>query len=732
MTRRWSLIAAAVLLAAGFLAYFNSFSVPFMFDGTASIRDNPNIRFLWPIWETVSAAPGLTVAGRPVLAVSLALNYQISGLEVWSYHLFNLLFHILSALLLFGIIRRTLQTENLKDRFAKSANWISLAASVLWLVHPLHTNAVTYINQRAESLMGMFYLLTLYCSIRSFSADRNRLWIALACAACALGTGTKEAIATAPLLVLLYDRIFVSNSFKQLLTRHWPLYAALFATWSLLLLSILSGSRTASGLGLGWTPIQYAVTQCYVIAFIYLKLALIPHPLIFDYGSLVPVDPLSSLIPALILLALLAATILALIRRNPLGYLGAWFFLILAPTSSLMPIVSQIAVEYRMYLSLASVIILIVLAAHYILSRLFVPVTVSVTVPGRLRFATGAILCFLVASTLILLTHLRNRDYQSAITIWTDTIEKDPTNPRAHQNRGSTYGEMGRHDEAITDFTKAIEIQPNLPRAHNNRGASYHATRKFKEALKDFQKAIDLGLEDPTVYLNRGKTLLALNQPKQAIEDFNRVIQHNPAIAEAYNQRGMAAGMTGDHARAIRDFNRAIALQSNHAEAHANRGTAYVNLRDFPRALPDLERAIQLNPEDPRPHMSLAATLGHLHRAKEAVPHYREAIRLYPEHALALNNLAFILATHPDPKVRNGEEAVRLAEKACRLTKNRIYKALETLAAAYAEVGRFEEAIEVAEKAKKMAEERLKPADSTRLKVEIDLYKKKIPYRKKQ
>jgi hypothetical protein len=155
-----------VIVAAGLWAYHNSFQGPFIFDDVGNILENPTIRHLWPIWETLSPPQRSGIAGRPVINLSLAVNYACGGTRVGGYHALNLGVHILAGLTLFGIVRRTLLQPRLRERFGPPADGLALITAVLWTIHPLQTESVTYIIQRCESIMGLFYLLTLYCFIR--------------------------------------------------------------------------------------------------------------------------------------------------------------------------------------------------------------------------------------------------------------------------------------------------------------------------------------------------------------------------------------------------------------------------------------------------------------------------------------------------------------------------------------------------------------------------------------
>src|SRR5215467_1893339 len=200
------LIGPLTIAATGILLYLNSLRVPFLLDDF-NISDNLDIRHIWPPWDALFAAPNVN---RPLFGLSLAINYAISGLDVWSYHVFNVIVHVLAALTLFGIVRRSLRTRILAERFAEHSTALAFAVAMIWLVHPLQTESVTYISQRCESLMGLFYLLTLYCFIRSTSSNRSRLWLGAAIITCTAGMLSKQVIVTAPLVVLIFDVLFLS------------------------------------------------------------------------------------------------------------------------------------------------------------------------------------------------------------------------------------------------------------------------------------------------------------------------------------------------------------------------------------------------------------------------------------------------------------------------------------------------------------------------------------------
>ncbi|MCY2927260.1 MAG: hypothetical protein NT031_17870 [Planctomycetota bacterium] len=334
---RWVLGA---MLLAGLAAYYNSFSGAFVFDDLPSIVENASIRDLGQLRTVLAPSQGgLTTSGRPVVNLSLAINYALGELNPAGYHVTNLAIHLLAGWVLFAVLRRTFLLPALGGRFARDAAPLAAAVTAIWLVHPIQAEAVTYVIQRAESLVTLFYLLTLYGAIRLATASRSEGWCTAAAAACAAGMATKEVMVSAPLLVLLYDRAFLAGSFRRALACRWRLYLALGATWAILayLMFAARGRGGTAGFGIDVSWWQYARSQFGVIVH-YLKLCVWPDRLCLDYAWPVATTWQEIVPPALIVAVLLGACVWALVRRAAWGVPAALFFLALAPTSSVVPI----------------------------------------------------------------------------------------------------------------------------------------------------------------------------------------------------------------------------------------------------------------------------------------------------------------------------------------------------------------------------------------------------------
>ncbi len=586
-----------LVIATGIWAYHNSFEGSFIFDDVPSIPDNPHIRHLWSIHDAMFVSPTLPVQGRPVECLTLALNYALGGLNVWGYHAFNLTLHLLSALVLFGILWRTFEGEKLRDRCVASATWLAAAITLVWEVHPLQTESVTYIVQRSELMMGLFLLLTLYGTLRGSQSPRPRGWYWGAIVSCALGMGSKEVMVCAPLIVLFYDRVFLATSFRQLWHRRRSLYVGLAATWLILAVLVARTIHPMTRFGIeGLTAWDYLKTEAGVIVH-YLRLCFWPHPLVIDYSDWpIALSLEDVLVSGAAMLGLLEATAWAFRRQPCLGFLGAWFFLILGPTSSFLPSNGEVAAERRMYLPLASVVALTVVGAFEIGKRLF-------NKPKAVVLG-----CVAGGSVVVLFTFLtihRNRDYTSELTIWQDTVDRRPGNARAHNNLGLALQQAGKIEEAIAHFEQALRLTP----------------------------------DDSEVHSNLGNALMAAGRIPEAIAHYEQALRINPDLAEAHYNLGMALARTGKIAEAIAHYEQTLRLNPDLAEAHYKLALALAQAGRMEEAIAHFEQALRLKPDLAEGHCALGMALEQAGRIPEAIEHYKQALRIKPDFTQAQDAL---------------------------------------------------------------------------------------------
>ena len=674
--RAWA--GAGAIALAGAAAYAGSFSGAFQFDDIPAILDNPTVRRLWPPGVPFSPPGGaLTVSGRPVLNFSLALNYAASGYGAWSYHALNLAIHLAAALILFGIVRRTLERTG-HPRPLGSA----LAVALLWVVHPLTTEAVTYVVQRAESLMGMFYLATLYCFIRGAGAGGGGPgrgspppWLGLSWLACLLGVGTKEVMVSAPLAVLLYDRTFLAGSWAGAWRARRGYYLAMAGTWVPLLWLVGTtgwdrGATSGFHVGVPWLP--YWVSQGEAAAR-YVSLSLWPHPLAFDYGP-----PSAAPGPALILFALLllasAATVAGCVRGRRWAFPAGVALLVLAPTG-VMPGVLQFAAEHRMYLPLAAIATGVVLGVEAAADRW--------VAPAARRTAALAALLALAAGALAAATAARNADYRTELGLWLDTIAKRPRSAVAQANVGKALLERHRLAEALPHCAEAVRLDPAKPAAHYNLGMAFEEQERWADALGEFAAAAAI---NPKLYLAQfraGRILdrlgrwadaerflrLALsNEPDlpeahgglgvalagegrqgEAVEEFERALRLQPDQPDVEFDLGLALAGQGRLEEAVRHYAAAARLQPDHGQAQQNLGVGLAQLGRPAEALPALQAAVRLLPDSAEAHSNLGTALDQLVRTDEAIAEFRSALRLRPDYAAAHYNLGNALLRARDP-----------------------------------------------------------------------------------
>jgi tetratricopeptide (TPR) repeat protein len=667
-------IAAGLLGLAVLGAYGDSFGGAFVFDDRASIVDNPTFDHLGELgWLLATPGHGATAQGRPVLNLTLALNHAAGGTLVGGYHAANLLIHFLAGLTLFGVVARTLAQPRLRGRWGADARWLALAVAALWTVHPLQTESVTYVVQRAESLMGLFYLATLYCFIRGTESKKPTAWWTAATACCALGMGTKEVMVSAPALVLLYDRTFVAGTFADAWRRRRSLYLALAGTWIWLAVLVFSaggnrGGSSGFGVPIPWPA--YAATQFEAIG-TYLRLSLWPSPLIFEYGPSWGEDPLAVLAWALPVAALAAATLVALRRAPALGFLGCWFFAILAPTS-LVPGPTQMIVEHRMYLSLAAVLALLVAGTYRWLGRR------SLLVWAAAAIALGA------------LAARRNQDYQSAVTLWQDTVRKRPENPSAHYNLGyalaeqparlpeaiaefraalrlnpsywEAYGSLGNAlaclpgglPEAIEAYRAAVRINPGYADGYDNLGTALSSVPgRLSEAVAAYQAALRLEPGSAHVHYDLGTALA--DEPSRRAEaeaELRTALRIDPGYAEAHNNLGMLLAAAPERAAAaIAEYRAALKINPNYAEAHNNLANALAGQNRLVEAVAEFEAALRINPGFAQIHYNCGMVLlGLPDRSAEAIAHFQEALRLQPDFEPARRILSQLQSGRGDAK----------------------------------------------------------------------------------
>ncbi|PQO26645.1 tetratricopeptide repeat protein [Blastopirellula marina] len=536
----WSWYAAVgALIVIALAAYSNSYRGAFVYDEISEIANNGAIRSLWP--PTTAMWEGGELPHRPLPYYSFALNYAISGFEVWSYHALNLAIHLAAGLTLFGLIRRTLAAPKLGFS-ADAAIGLAWAAAAIWLAHPLQTQAVTYVYQRMESWMALFYLLTLYAFARSMTAEKPSGWLLASTFFCALGMGCKEVMVTAPLLALWYDRTFWSESFAAAILKRKVYYASLAATWLVLFAVVFAQRSTYGELNTPrWTTLEYALSQPAVILR-YVTLFFWPSGQCLDYW-LIPQINLTQQVPLIALLVLLAAYVLYGAWRGwASSFLIGSFFLILGPTSSILA-VADVCVEHRVYLPSTLLAIGVVLLCYFGLRA------ISDQWPKWL----GLVAASAAVMLLISLTLARNEVYADRLTMWSDVVAKAPQNPRAHLNVGQALHDAGEDGLAGRYYTEAIRLDPKYAAAYVNRGNLLLELGLSEAALADYDQAIANASSKADAYNGRAVALRRLGRNEESLAAYDQAIKLSPGNRSVYRNRALLLAELGQTAQAAAD-----------------------------------------------------------------------------------------------------------------------------------------------------------------------------------
>ncbi len=596
---------ALLIVLAVLVAYHATFTVPFLFDD-AGILDTESLREL--SWQTVR---GTT---RPLVQLSFALNWAAGGANVVGYHAVNFAVHVLAALLLYGIAVRTLGTTG-----------PALAIALVWAVHPLATESVTYVVQRAESSMALCYLATLYAVIRGAASRRPTPWYAAAIAACALGMLCKPVMVTAPIVVLLYDRVFLAGSWTRAWRERRGLYVGLFATWAILA-ALLAGqeheSATTAGFAIRDVTFGEFVRSQPGVVLHYLALVVWPHGLVLDYGW-PPAEGFSGVVlPTLALVGGVAALLVALRDQPRLAFLVVAFVLVLAPSSSVVPI-RDLAFEHRMYLPLAPLVALLVVGAWALIRRARLPA------PTERAVATAAIA--IVVAVLTLLTIDRNHDYRSPVAMWTDVTQKRPANARAHSNLAQALVQDHQVDDGIAAAKTALRLDPTRADAHVHLSHALEMQQQYRDAEAHAAEAVRLDPTSAEAHNNLGVALADQNRYAEAEPRYVEALRLRPAYAEAKNNLGVARMEAHRFAEAAALYRDAIRLAPDYVEPYSNLGNLLLRQNQAAEAVAQYQRALALKPNKAEVHFNLALGLAAAGRNDEARAEAAEALRLRPD-----------------------------------------------------------------------------------------------------
>lgn len=701
--------APLFLAMAAFVVYYNSLRGEFVFDDEPILARVPSSPVFWPLHEA------WLFGRRAFVELSWNLNHALLGAQPAGYHAVNIAIHILATIALYLLAQLLLRSDKMPDHLRNHSRALAFVIALIWTVHPLNTESVTYIVQRYESMAGMLILFVLYFSARAALAqDAPRIgaptkswcWFALAIVTGILALYSKEIAAGIAVPALLMDRAFVSGSFKNSLKKRGWFYGALLllpllyfvspnATVGLVASNDSSVQTFNAGFGATqFSPIQYLFSQGGAILH-YFRLAFWPHPLCFDYFDWMPGPRLLDDFPrASVIGVLVLATFWAIWKRPAIGFIGAFFFVLLAPSSSFIP-VRDVVVEHRMYLPLIAIITLVVAGVWTLMCR----------AGAKRNMMRGAVAAGIFAVTIIVialasLTVLRNENYANSLELLGQAAEVRPNNPRPLRNMAAILVE--RHDrpqwrtEAMTCLARAIELEPNDVEGRIFFARLASEIGRHELAIEQYDKILAGRPNEAPVYWRRGNARLQQGKIDAALDDFSRAILENPNFAEPHASRGLALILLDRRAEGIASMRRAVELSPNEPTFRLSLAGA---LADEPlsqaraEAREMFDRLTQSHPRVASAWAGAGSLLVDEGKFDEGLSRLETALQLEPGNPDYQRRVAWAIAVDARATPTQASRALQLAESANRATQGSFPLVLDALAAAHARLGQFDEAI---------------------------------------
>ena len=546
-----------------FMIYSSSLKGPFLLDDGRNIEKNSNIRMTRLTWNNLNqiAHSGL-LPNRPLAYISFALNYYFHRYNVVGYRLINILIHLVSGILLYLVVKNTMVLPVVTSRYGHFM-WIPYVAAFVWLIHPLHSQSVTYIVQRMTSMAAMFYMLSMWLYIKARQSDRTIFQMVLF-AGCGisgiLALGTKETSATLPVFIFLYEWFFFQDLSPGWLKRRIILIIGVGVLFCSVVFLYTDGQPLAKIMATyktrDFTLLQRVLSESRVVI-LYLGLIFYPHPdlLNLDYDfplSYSIIDPPTTLLAFAIIIGMLTLAFWLAPKDRLVSYCLFWFLGNLVIESTVVGL--ELVFEHRTYLpSMLIVVMTILLVNRYLRPNLLKVVAVISLI-----------------MVLSVWTYERNSVWNSDVTLWQDVVKKSPQKARPHNNLGNALRRQGKLSEAIYHFKEALRIDPNYAKAHNNLGIVLATQGDAETALSHFYLALELNPSYAEAYSNIGVTLARQGRLDEAINNFSIALRLKPDYAKVHNNLGAALVRQGRLKDALEHFKAALLIKPDDLEIHNN------------------------------------------------------------------------------------------------------------------------------------------------------------------
>jgi tetratricopeptide (TPR) repeat protein len=709
------------LVAATMIAYLPVWHAGFIWDDDYYVTNNLMLHSLDGLRQ-IWFEPGATVQYYPLTFTTFWVEYHLWGLNPLGYHLINVLLHSCNAILLWLILRK------MDVRGA----WL---AAGIFALHPVCVESVAWVTERKNTLSGLFYLGSILVALKFWLPDETPLeshmtgchkastaslgswkfyWLAFVFYVCALCSKTTTLPLPAVILLLVWWK-----RARVIWQDVYPLGPFLAVGTAMGLITMhVEKHLGAAGNEQGLTWLQGCLLAGRDVWF-YLGKLFWPHPLISIYPRwTIQISEWTAYVPVL---ALVAGLSILWWKRNSWGrpplvavlYFVALLFLVLGFFNVSYFRYSFVADHFQYLAGIGP----LALAAAGIMMAL--------GVFRKRNLWLKPVFCGTLLLTLGVLTWRQCRIYADAETLWRTTLDRNSACWLAHNNLGDALLQRGDVDGAITHLQKALQFKPDNARAHYNFGNALFEKGDVDEAITHYQEALQFKPDFAEAHNNLGNALFQKGNMGEAITHLQQALQFKPDFAEAHNNLGNILLQRGKTDDAIAHFQRAIAIQPDYAAAHYNLGTALFQKGQMDEAIVQFQRALAIQPDYAKALNNLGNVLFQKGQLDEAIIQFQKALAIQPGFVEAQNgiaHIAWVLATSPDPSVRNGTKAVELAQQTDRLSgdKNPVMPA--TLAAAYAETGRFPEAITTVQRALQLASSQNNAAMAAALEAQLKLY----------
>lgn len=579
-----TIVYIIIIVSTGLACYINTFNVPFIFDDKPNIIDNPGVRdyrlTIDPVGDNVSKIAGI-LRTRTVGYLSFALNYRLHGLNVRGYHALNLAIHITNAVLIYLLIIAAFNAPRLsKSALVKRSREIALFAALLFVAHPVQTQAVTYIVQRFASLAALFYLSSLLFYIKSRTAVSRRSGLAfyiLSLLAAVMAMKTKENAFTLPFAIALYEFMFLEAAPKE----RAAFIAPMLLTAMIIPFSLLNGSMggimedmdKATRLDAGLSRFTYFITELRVII-TYLRLLVLPYGQNLDYDypvfdSLLDREVMLSALGILLLLAVGVYFMYRAKKDDPVFALISfgilWFFITLSVESGIIPI-ADVIFEHRLYLPGIGIFLAAAAGLGFIASKMNRPAMFNASIA-------------VLTAVLAFAAYQRNDIWKSELSLWADAVSKSPNKARPHYNLGKAFEINQRPDLAIKEYLKAVELKPDYFSAHMNLGNIYLNAGDLDRALHEYQTALDISPESAKAHVNVGIFYRTKGRLDIAMEHYKLAIALDPALPEAHYSIANAYAAQGAYVDAVGHYGESLRLRPWFIDARYNLAQVLIALK---------------------------------------------------------------------------------------------------------------------------------------------------------